>query len=57
MAPPKAYFCTLAMSHTWAKNLVMIASAIAEKSGNGNGNGNGNADADTGSLGIVHIVN
>ena len=46
MAPPKAYFRTLTLSHTWTKNLVMIAAAIAEKNGYGNGNGNGNADAD-----------
>ena len=45
VAPPKAYFCTLAMSHTWAKNLVMIAAAIAEKSGNGNANANADAAA------------
>ena len=45
MVPPKAYFRTLAMSHAWAKNLVMIAAATAEK------NANADADADEMSLG------
>ena len=40
---PKAYFRTLTMSQTWAKNLVMIAAAIAEKNGiNANANVNAN---------------
>ena len=47
VAPPKAYFRALAMWQTCAKNLVMIAAAIAEK----NANGNADADADEISLG------
>ena len=44
MALPKAYFRTLTMSQTLAKNLVMIhvTAATAEKNANGNANGNGN---------------
>ena len=53
MAPPKAYFRASAMSETCAKNLVMIAAAVAEK----NGNANANADADEMALASVHIVN
>ena len=45
MAPPKAYFCALAMSETCAKNLVMIAAATAEKSGNANADADADADA------------
>ena len=51
VAPPKAYFRTLAKWETWAKNLVMIAAATAEKNGNGNGNADADADADEMSLG------
>ena len=51
MAPPKAYFRTSTMSQTWAKHLVMIATAIAEKNGNANANVNANADANEMSLG------
>ena len=53
MAPPKAYFRALAMSETCAKNLVMIAAAVAEK----NGNAHADADADEMALASVHIVN
>ena len=51
MAPPKAYFRASAMSETCAKNLVMIAAAVAEK------NGNANANADEMALASVHLVN
>ena len=57
MAPPKAYFRASAMSETCAKNLVMIAAAVAEKNANGNGNADANANADEMALASVHIVN
>ena len=53
MAPPKAYFRASAMSETCAKNLVMIAAAIAEK----NANAHAHAHADEMGLASVHIVN
>ena len=55
MAPPKAYFRASAMSETCAKNLVMIAAAVAEK----NANADADADADDHEMALasVHIVN